>query len=292
MRKRSANPDGADQGFILIFAIAACLLLAVIGVVVGRSVQSAVRDARMSIDIAKARALADGGIALGLARLQSADGEDPIVCAVEGAGTVAVSMSDEAGKVPLNTGNANVLIALFSGLGQTRDASRDTADQILDYRDADDAARSGGSEREAYAAAGFVFGPKNGDFDSVAELDRVLGLAPELRRMAKPHVTAAVAAAGVDPAAASDALLQLLAGDRAAFGDRPELPAALTARSTRTVYLIRSIGVVEGARYVRETVIARPQRSGERLRHISWMQGELNASDDANLAQAGSAPPC
>jgi general secretion pathway protein K len=289
---RFANPNGADQGFILIFAIAACLLLAVIGLIVGRSVQSSVRDTRTAVGIAQARALADAGVALGVVRVQSANVLEPVVCTLAGAGAVAVSLSDEAGKVPLNTDNTELLIALFSGLGLARDEARDTAARILDYRDSDDVARPGGAERSDYTAAGLAFGPKNGDFDSVAELDRVLGLSPEIRRVAKPHLTAAVAAGGVDAAAASDALLQLLAGERATFADRPELPAALAARSTRSVYRIRSIGIAEGARYLRETIVARPQRPGETLRHISWIQGELDATDDALLARAGAAPPC
>jgi hypothetical protein len=102
----------------------------------------------------------------------------------------------------------------------------------------------------------------------------------------------------VDSVAASDALLQVMAsgagagGFSSGFGDRPDLPAAFVAQSTRTFYRIRSIGLSEGARYVRETVVARPRRPGETLRHISWMQGELDANDEALLARGGSAPPC
>jgi general secretion pathway protein K len=298
MRFNSSNLKGADTGFILIFAIAVCLLLAVIGLIAGRSVQSALRETRTAVDIAQARALADGGVALGVARVQSDGDREPVVCTLPGAGLVAVSITDEAGKVPLNTDNRALLLAFFAGLGASRDEAQTVVARIFDYRDADDVAQSGGAERETYAAAGLAFGPKNGDFDSVAELDRVLGLAPAIRERAKLHLTTAVAAGGVDSAAASDALLQVMAsgagagGFSSAFGDRRELPAAFSARSTRTFYRIRSIGVAESSRYVRETVIARPQRPGETLRYISWMQGELDANDEALLERGGSAPPC
>jgi hypothetical protein len=298
MRLMPSNARDADNGFILIFAIAVCLLLAVIGLIAGRSVQSALRETRTAVDIAQARALADGGVALGVARVQSDGDLEPVVCGLPRAGLVAVSITDEAGKVPLNTQNRALLLAFFSGLGASRDDAQTVVARIFDYRDADDVALSGGAEREAYAAAGLAFGPKNGDFESVAELDRVLGLAPAIRDRAKRHLTTAVAAGGVDAAAASDVLLQIVAagagagGFTASFGDRPDLPAAFSARSTRTFYRIRSIGVAESARYVRETVIARPRRPGETLRYISWMQGELDANDEALLARGGSAPPC
>jgi general secretion pathway protein K len=298
MRFNSPNLKGADTGFILIFAIAVCLLLAVIGLIAGRSVQSALRETRTAVGIAQARALADGGVALGVARVQSDSDLEPVVCELPGAGAVAVSITDEAGMVPLNTDNRPLLLAFFAGLGASRDEAQTVVARIFDYRDADDVAQSGGAEREAYTAAGLAFGPKNADFESVAELDRVLGLAAAIRDRAKPHLTTAVTAGGVDGAVAADALLQLIAngagagGFSSAFGDRPDLPAAFSARSTRTFYRVRSIGMVEGARYVRETVIARPQRPGETLRHISWMQGALNANDEALLARGASAPPC
>jgi type II secretory pathway component PulK len=298
MRFHTSNLNGADKGFILIFAIAVCLLLAVIGLIAGRSVQSALRETRTAIDIAQARALADGGVALGVTWVQSNGDLEPVVCALPGAGAVAVSITDEAGKVPLNTDNRALLLAFFTGLGASRDEAQTVVARIFDYRDADDVVQSGGAEREAYAATGLAFGPKNADFESVAELDRVVGLSHALRDRAKRHLTTAVAAGGVDSGAASDALLQLIAsgagagGFTAAVGDRPDLPAAFSVRSTRTFYRIRSIGVSEGARYVRETVAARPQRPGETLRYISWTQGELDANDEALLARGGSAPPC
>jgi type II secretory pathway component PulK len=282
-----------DRGFILIFAIAACVLLATIGVIVSRSVQSALRATHTAIAVAQARALADGGVALAVARAQTGGTAEPFVCRLAGAGDIAVSIEDEAGKVPLNSDNAALLTAFFEGLGASRDEARQYVARIADYRDADDVARSGGAESEAYAAAGLLAGPKNADFETVAELDRVLALPSDLRAAAKPHLTAAIAANGVDAAAASDALLELLAGDAAAaFGGRPVLAAEFAVRSSRAYYRIRSVGAVAGARYLREMIVARPQRPGERWRQLSWMQGEINPKDEALLQSGGEAPPC
>jgi len=298
MRWLSPAENSGDKGFVLIFAIAACLLLAVIGLTVNRSVQSALGGTRTAIALAKARALADGGVALAVQRLQAGIETRPLLCSIAGAGLVAITIEDEAGKVSLNSNNVELLTALFEGLGATPDDARRYVAAISDYRDSDDRVQPGGAEREAYAAAGLTFGPKNADFQSVAELDRVLGIPAGIRAFAKPHLTTATVALGVDATVASVDLLQLLAGSAplsggsAPFGDRPALRSAFSAASTRSFYKIRSIGIVDGARYLRETVIARPQRPGESLRHINWLQGEINRSDEVLLATADAPPPC
>jgi general secretion pathway protein K len=291
-------PLGSDRqcGFILIFAIAVCLLLALVGATMGRSVQAALRSTSTVIEIAKARSLADGGVAFASALLQSGGGPADRICSVKGAGLIALTIEDEDGKVSLNGDNQALLSALFSGLGASQKDAERYAAAIADYRDADSEERPDGAEADAYRAAGMAGVPKNANFDSVAELDRVFGIPAAIRSQAKPFLTASTSARGVDSEVAPQSLIQLLSngarGQSAAFGERRQLPASLSAVSSRNVYKVRAIGVTTQARFVREATVARPPRPGDPVRMLSWHQGEVTPDDEVRLKVSDAAPEC
>ncbi len=291
-------PLASDKqcGFILIFAIAVCLLLALVGATMGRSVQAALRSTSTVIEIAKARSLADGGVAFASALLQSGGGPADRICAVTGAGLIALTIEDEDGKVSLNGDNQALLSALFSGLGASQKDAERYAAAIADYRDADSEERPDGAEADAYRAAGMAGVPKNANFDSVAELDRVFGIPAAIRSQAKPFLTASTSARGVDSEVAPQSLIQLLSngarGQSAAFGERRQLPASLSAVSSRNVYKVRAIGVTPQARFVREATVARPPRLGDAVRMLSWHQGEVTPDDEVRLKVSDAAPEC
>jgi general secretion pathway protein K len=294
----SRAPVASDKqcGFILIFAIGVCLLLALVGATMGRSVQAALRSTSTVVEIARARSLADGGVAIAGAMLQSGGGPADRVCAVTGAGLIALTIEDEAGKVSLNGDNQALLSALFAGLGASQEEAERYAAVIADYRDADSNERPDGAEADAYRSAGMAGGPRNANFDIVAELDRVLGIPAAIRSQAKPFLTASTSARGVDSEVAPQALIQLLSqgasGRSAAFGERRQLPASLSAVSSRNVYKVRAIGVTPQARFVREAIVARPPTPGEPVRMLSWHQGEVTRDDEVRLQEADAAPEC
>jgi general secretion pathway protein K len=294
----SRAPVASDKqcGFILIFAIGVCLLLALVGATMGRSVQAALRSTSTVVEIARARSLADGGVAIAGAMLQSGGGPADRVCAVTGAGLIALTIEDEAGKVSLNGDNQALLSALFAGLGASQQEAERYAAVIADYRDADSNERPDGAEADAYRAAGMAVVPRNANFDSVAELDRVLGIPAAIRSQAKPFLTASTSARGVDSEVAPQSLVQLLSqgaqGQSVAFGERRQLPASLSAVSSRNVYRVRAIGVTPQARFVREAIVARPPKPGDAVRMLSWHQGEVTRDDEVRLEGADAAPEC
>lgn len=295
MSRVPLEPD-KQRGFILIFAIALCLTLALVGAVMGRSVQSALRSTNTDLDLAKARALADGGIAIAGALLQSGGG--PLVrdCAIPGAGLIALTVEDEDGKVSLNSDNQALISALFAGLGTSRSDAERYAAVIADYRDADSKERPYGAESDAYMAAGLADGPRNANFDTVAELDRVLGIPDAIREQAKPYLTASTSARGVDGEVAPPSLLKVLAqgasGSFSELSERRQLPASLSAASSRSVYKVRALGVTPEVRFVREVIIVRPTKPGDAMRTLSWQQGEVTSDDEVRLAGSEAAPPC
>jgi general secretion pathway protein K len=69
-----------------------------------------------------------------------------------------------------------------------------------------------GAEDNAYLAAGKPYGAKDGPFDSVEELQLVLGMTPELYRRLKPALTVYSRQPGINPAVASPEVLLAIPG--------------------------------------------------------------------------------
>ncbi|NII12066.1 general secretion pathway protein GspK [Oleiagrimonas sp. C23AA] len=102
---------------------------------------------------------------------------------------VSVTVTDEAGKVDLNSAAPPVLAGLFRSVGASRDKAKALADAIADWRDRDANTRVHGAEAPQYRAAGRDYGPRNGRFESIEELQQVLGMTPALYQAVAPCVT-------------------------------------------------------------------------------------------------------
>ena len=103
---------------------------------------------------------------------------------------VQVRIIDETGKVDLNQADVPLLSRLMQALGEPPDASDARAAAIVDWRDADDLGQPvGGAEDGDYAAAGRPYGAKDAPFETIAELEQVLGMTPDLYARLEPFLT-------------------------------------------------------------------------------------------------------
>jgi general secretion pathway protein K len=68
------------------------------------------------------------------------------------------------------------LSALFETLGLGHEKAQSLADAIVDFRDPDNLIRLQGAEKSQYQAAGLAWGPKNGPFEDVEEVQQVFGM--------------------------------------------------------------------------------------------------------------------
>jgi general secretion pathway protein K len=92
---------------------------------------------------------------------------------------VTVRIVDEMGKVDLNAAEPPLLAALFRQVGVAPGDADRLAGAIVDWRDADSLIQpSGGAEDDDYAAAGRPYGAKDAPFESIAEVEQVLGMTP------------------------------------------------------------------------------------------------------------------
>jgi general secretion pathway protein K len=102
---------------------------------------------------------------------------------------IEVMVTDERGKVNINTAGELELLQLFLANGLEEDQAETLAAAVLDWIDSDELARPNGAELPEYEAAGYQVGPGNRSFVMVEELLQVLGLPWELFQKIQPGLT-------------------------------------------------------------------------------------------------------
>lgn len=151
---------------------------------------------RVAADLGAGRQIAQAGIDYALSRMRPtptqpawhADGR-PYRWQFDGR-RVELRIVDETGKVDLNQADRPLLEALLHALDVEPARAGQVAGAILDWRDPDDLRQPvGGAESADYAAAGYPHGAKNARFDSIGELQRLLGMDAALYTALAPLVT-------------------------------------------------------------------------------------------------------
>ncbi|MDZ5842641.1 general secretion pathway protein GspK [Stenotrophomonas maltophilia] len=127
---------------------------------------------------------------------------------------IEIQVLDENGKINLNLADVALLTAFLQALGEPVDNARQLAGAIVDWRDEDSLLQpGGGAEAQDYAAAGLPYGPRNKRFETLGELQRVLGMNGPLYRKMLPHLTLYSRQARPDPRFASAPVLTALGLD-------------------------------------------------------------------------------
>lgn len=88
---------------------------------------------------------------------------------------IRISIVSESGKIDINMADPNLLLAAISELTGDKWQQQQLLNSLLDWRDADDEPNEHGAERKAYQEAGLGYGPGNQPFQSLDELQLVMG---------------------------------------------------------------------------------------------------------------------
>jgi general secretion pathway protein K len=129
---------------------------------------------------------------------------------------VQVKLIDENGKIDLNQADMTLLTQFLKSFDLDEQRAAQLASAILDWRDPDSLSQpAGGGEDDDYASAGRPYGAKDAEFESVAELEQVLGFTPELYARIEPHLTVFSGRVRPDPAFASAEVLNAMGLDGA-----------------------------------------------------------------------------
>ena len=125
---------------------------------------------------------------------------------------VKVTAIGESGKVDLNAASPEVLQGLFLAAGASAADAKSLAANVLDWRRAPLIASDLDKRRAQYLAAGHDYGPRNGPFVSIEELQMVLGMTPALYRTIAPDITIWSGNASPDPHTAPPLALAAIPG--------------------------------------------------------------------------------
>jgi len=89
---------------------------------------------------------------------------------------VEVKITDDSGKIDINVADAVMLKAMFVSAGIEERHAEELADAIIDWRDPDDLTGPHGAESSEYKSAGLKYEPRNAPFETVSEVQQVLGM--------------------------------------------------------------------------------------------------------------------
>ena len=102
---------------------------------------------------------------------------------------IRVQIYEETGKVDLNYADQTILIKLFQSLELDQKTAESLTDAVMDWRDEDDMKRENGAEKRAYEEQGLYYGPSNGAFKMVEELQLVIGMNAQIYKRLEPLIT-------------------------------------------------------------------------------------------------------
>jgi general secretion pathway protein K len=184
-----------QRGVALLIVLWACALLAILLGGYAALARTEGLQSRYQFAQAQAHYAAEAGIMRAVYALQdplpanrwAGDGR-VYTFQYEGA-AVKISAIDESGLVDLNAASPEVLQGLFVAAGVDPAQATSLAVNVVAWRNFNNSAADIQSLRAAYLAAGRDYGPRNGPFASVEELQMVLGMTPAIYAKVAPVIT-------------------------------------------------------------------------------------------------------
>lgn len=292
--------QGGQRGIALVLVLWVTTLLTVIAASFVFSMRTDTMLAQNMVSSARAETLADAGVQRALYELFKPGGDrqrwlgDGMQHQWEfGGAMTSVMIQDVSGKIDLNTASDALLKGLLTSVGLDEVGSSAMLDAILDWRDSDDLRRINGAEAAEYQAAGTKYKPANAPFETIDELQRVLGMTPQLYAKIADALTVDSRQAGVNLGVASKKVLLAIPGVDEATVDAylalrqdalatnmpaPPFPkgAGFMAGASGSVYSVRAMAAMpDGAAFIREAVVRIDLGAAVRkVAFLSWKEGE------------------
>lgn len=208
-----------QRGMALLLVLWVIVLITVIASSFLLSAGTEAMSARNMIDTVRARQAAESGLHRAVYELRNPDPTTRWVGDGRAYQTqvddieVSIELWDETGKVDIGQADALLLGKLFETVGFDRNAALEMANRVIDWRDPDDlVSEPGGAEDRQYKQADRPYGPRNKAFETLSELQQVLGMSYELYMELEPSITINSYRPQPNPAFAPAGVLRLLPG--------------------------------------------------------------------------------
>lgn len=226
-----------EQGWALISVLWVVAMLAMMAAATQALLLTSAKFEQRDLESAEANAALDAAVArsvLGICdqRLDQRWHVDGTVATFKfGGKEIHIKVQDQLGLIDLNAADKSMIRQLLQSIGLTSDDAATMTDRILDWR-SDTGLNSNasikrlhGASNADYAAAGRPYHPRHGPFQTVSELQLVLGITPTLYAQLAPALTVYSNRPATDPNLAPKPVLEAL------YLDAPEqADAVLRAR--------------------------------------------------------------
>ncbi|WP_326500536.1 type II secretion system protein GspK [Methylomicrobium sp. Wu6] len=128
---------------------------------------------------------------------------------------VRIRLQSETGKIDINAANQQQLQQLIAQIPIEQERQTALVSAIMDWRDQDDLVNIEGAEKDEYKAAGKLYRPSNKPFQSLEELQMVLGMDESILKQLEPLITIYSGQPQVDLSQASREVMLALGMDAA-----------------------------------------------------------------------------
>jgi general secretion pathway protein K len=305
----------SSRGFALIVVLWFLVLIAAMASYLVANARLETAIARNVLAAATAEALADAGVAQAV--FNQSDPKEEARWALDGGphvirladGDVTIRLFDERQKINPNRATDVLVAALFEAAGVERPLAQRIGASTADWVDRDTEPRPLGGERDQYSGAGRNYAPPNMPFESLDELQLVLGVTPLIFARVRPYLTIYTSAARPDgrnalavvqralllapqapvqpDAAASteSGELQLTADERAAAeeAEAQALADAATASDDAPVLTLQvTAHTPAGGVFVRHAVLRIDPRTPKGYVVLDWGRGNLAPAPAVN----------
>jgi len=207
-----------QKGFALVLVL---WVLSLLTIMAGSFALSMRREASIIGGIrnnAQALAVAESGIALAEMMLLNPDPNkrwraDGNIYEISAANAkVRVRLISETGKIDINKVDQTLLQGLMTSAPVDEEQQTKLVSAILDWRDTDDLVHLDGAEKKEYKDAGLSYQPRNKPFQTIEELQLVLGMDEAVFLWIEPLITVYSGQQHVEAQLAAKEVLQVIPG--------------------------------------------------------------------------------
>jgi general secretion pathway protein K len=213
-----------QRGIVLVMVLWVTVLLSVLAASYVISAHTEVLQARNQLNSAQARYAAEAGIQRAVFALRNPDpnqkwiGDGREYAFAFAGAEVKITLDDESGKIDINQVDELTLKNFMTANGVDLKQAEHIAGNVMDWRDPDDLTHQPqGAEKKDYVAAGLAYIPRNANFETVDEIQQVMGMDYELYKKLEPSLTLYSGRNLPNPAYAPEAVLRALPGLPAGF---------------------------------------------------------------------------
>ncbi len=296
------------QGFALVIVI---WILTLLSLMAGSFAKSMRRDSSVTTALkynAEALALTESGFGLAEYMLIQANPDmrwlsngTPYRILRPDGSEIRISIVSEAGKIDINAASEATLTSMLKAVTDDIWQQQHLLNSILDWRDEDNEPRPQGAEKKQYQDAGLPYIPSNQPFQSLEELQMVLGMNETIFTRIQPWITVYSGQSEVNPNEATPEVLQIIGNDlqskntqnvavqQGQTGNSPQQQnnqstLGATNNENRTYTITVEVQMNDGAAASLEAVVNLQSQNFAQAPHqvLDWKQNQLTRSLFAN----------